>query len=215
MPSDSSDSESRFLKYDQLKEIGNFNEQFQNFDDLYTGFQYFIECRNLLTKYSYIQESFFCSLDEASPIRLRIYLKKNGFPQTLGDMELFINKFWSLSIKREKEKETLTSELAVVIDERKEVNKKNFKIFNEGNTKLYSAIIIKYERLHWEITPDNYSHFFKLCSQDMLDLHISQDILSWSIIKDKWWKLSVVDFRSSQSVQFYAQLKNLDIIDIS
>jgi hypothetical protein len=71
------------LSYSFSEKAKDFSEDFKVFYDEYSHFQYFDECRSFLEENFYLQEDFFCSLKEASPMFLRIYLKKNGFPHTL------------------------------------------------------------------------------------------------------------------------------------
>jgi hypothetical protein len=79
----SSDPEIGVLKYDLVKETGKFSEEFQIFEEFYSDFQNYAECKLLLEDHTDFQSSFFCALEEADHGRLRKYLKKNGFPQTL------------------------------------------------------------------------------------------------------------------------------------
>jgi len=215
MSRDASNSKDGLLKYDLVKEVEAFSEHFQNFTEFYSDFQNFTECRVLLETHSYMQESFFSSLIEASPVRLRIYLKKNWFPQTLWDLELFIAKFWSLRVDYEKKKDDSESQLDALKEKRKGIEVNAFSVFMEKCFHTYKDIIEEYEKAHGKITLENFHSFLELCYQKMLDVHIGEDLLSGSLVRDESGKISVVDFRSSESVKLYATLRDIWDIDLS
>jgi hypothetical protein len=193
-------------------------KKFVVFEESFSVFRNFEDCKVLLECFPDQQKDFFDALDNSNYLRLKRYLKKNWLPQTFWDMYIFIQKFRILKNNAEVQKNQLVEKSECMTDDIQFINNVEWELFNKHDRVLYKDIIDDYEKVYWKINDiAAYRKFLEIGYMGLFELKLKEDLANGSVIKGNNGEIKVVDPSHSQVVAFYSLLKKLESknIDLS